>query len=228
MKRRNIMPDRQTDRQTDNCSIKTTKSQPPSDFASGLCKNSHVIPRQGFCIEKLNVLKRDLIQVRCRNKDILCFGRYFKFRHDVRFFESFYTAWKRNRQNFSAIHPFSFSPKKLLTTNSSLLTRNVAFSLAEMLVVLLIISLIMAMTAPIISKRAKVHRAAAAGGAVTFQTAVEGSTCDIPTSGQIDKVMAISSDYTTLLTCQSVQAIGSSCTVGNKAVDSSGNNLVCQ
>jgi len=63
---------------------------------------------------------------------------------------------KKKNINCSPVH-------NLFPVSRSLFPR-LAFSLAEMLIVLFIISLIMAMTAPIISKRAKMHRAAAAGG----------------------------------------------------------------
>jgi len=107
-----------------------------------------------------------------------------------------------------------------------------AFSLAEMLVVLVIISVIMAMTAPIISKRAKVHRAAAAGGAVNLPIAAEGDYCPDPTDGQVDKNLAITADRTKLLTCQPTGTLAGSCpTVGAKAVDTTGGvitHIVCQ
>lgn len=67
-----------------------------------------------------------------------------------------------------------------------------AFSLAELMIVMLILTIILAATMPILSKRAKVKAAAAANVSLPIKN--EGDTC---TTGSI----AIGSDGT-LLTCQ--------------------------
>lgn len=71
---------------------------------------------------------------------------------------------------------------------------NKAFSLAELMIVMLILTIILAATMPILSKRAKMKAAAAA--TVSLPVVAEGvGTCTPNTVG-------ISSDGTTLLTCQ--------------------------
>lgn len=94
-----------------------------------------------------------------------------------------------------------------------------AFSLAELMIVMLILTIILAATMPILSKRAKVKAAAAAaGGSVTLTVATEGDPCTIPTDSKVQNVLAISSDYTTLLTCKPTANLGDPCTVGTKSV----------
>jgi len=99
-----------------------------------------------------------------------------------------------------------------------------------MLVVLLIMSIVLAMTMPIISKRAK-YKAASAAGAVTLTIANEGDACTLPTDGSITNNLAISTDHTTLLTCRPTATLGGSCTTGTKATQVVGGvltQMVCQ
>ena len=89
-----------------------------------------------------------------------------------------------------------------------------AFSLAEMLVVMLILTIVLAATMPILSKRAKM-KAAAASSAFTLKHANEGDSCTDGTDS-----IAVSNDNTTLLTCMPNKTLGGSCTtIGAKAVD---------
>lgn len=71
--------------------------------------------------------------------------------------------------------------------------KKIAFSLAELMVVMLILTIILAATMPILSKRAKVK--AAANATLTLPMKNEGDPC--PPGN-----LAISADGTTLLTCQ--------------------------
>lgn len=88
-----------------------------------------------------------------------------------------------------------------------------AFSLAELMIVLLIMTLILAATMPILSKRAKVKAAAAAAGGI--KTANEGATCTDGTD-----TIAYSKDYSQILVCQPTATLGGNCTtIGAKAVD---------
>ena len=95
-----------------------------------------------------------------------------------------------------------------------------AFSLAELMIVMLILTIILAATMPILSKRAKMKAAAAAAAssAVTLSVVNEGDPCTIPTDSNVSNVLAISTDYTTLLTCKPTATLGSTCTVGTKSV----------
>lgn len=88
-----------------------------------------------------------------------------------------------------------------------------AFSLAELMVVMLILTIILAATMPILSKRAKVKAAAAAAGGI--KTANEGDTCVDGTD-----TIAYSKNYSQILVCQPEATLGDSCsTIGAKAVD---------
>lgn len=108
-------------------------------------------------------------------------------------------------KNFSAFQPFSFSAK-------------LAFSLAELMIVMLILTIILAATMPILSKRAKVKAAAAAAGG-GIKTANEGDSCVDGTD-----TIAYSKDYAQILTCMPTKTLGDSCAdtdAGKKAVDTS-------
>lgn len=72
-----------------------------------------------------------------------------------------------------------------------------AFSLAEMMVVLLVISIVLSAMMPIISKRARLRPTINTTAILPTQT--EGQACTATATNNT----AISSDYTTLLTCQS-------------------------
>lgn len=88
-----------------------------------------------------------------------------------------------------------------------------AFSLAELMIVMLILTIILAATMPILSKRAKVRAAAAAASGI--KTANEGDTCVDGTD-----TMAYSKDDGEILICLPIQTLGGSCTsIGSKAVD---------
>lgn len=71
-----------------------------------------------------------------------------------------------------------------------------AFSLAELMIVLSIMSIVLATTMPLLSKRAKMK---AANAIQVLPVVTEGNTCTATNT----KNTGISSDYTTLLTCQS-------------------------
>lgn len=103
---------------------------------------------------------------------------------------------------------------------------NNAFSLAELMIVMLILTIILAATMPILSKRAKVKAAAAAGK--SFPPIVnEGDPCETTTD-----TMGISSDHNTLFTCMQTAPESGSCpTIGEYAVVKNGTvitRLQCQ
>lgn len=91
-----------------------------------------------------------------------------------------------------------------------------AFSLAELMVVLLIMTVILAASMPILSKRAKIKAAAAATGSINT-TAKEGDNC---TDGK-DR-LAVTADGR-ILTCMPEKTLGDSCDnnteVGKTAID---------
>ena len=135
--------------------------------------------------------------------------------------------WKLNRAETQCLHTHThththLSPYKIKTKK--------AFSLAEMMIVMLIVTLVLAATTPLITKRSK--RQASSSGAVSLPIKNEGDSCVEPTSGKVGDNIAITPDHTTLLTCQPEASAGSSCsTLGAKAaqVDSGVvTHLVCQ
>ena len=86
------------------------------------------------------------------------------------------------------------------------------FSLAEMMIVMLILTIVLAASMPILSKRAKVKVAAQTGG---ITTANEGDTCVDGTD-----TIAYSKDISQLLVCEPNATLGDSCSkIGAKAVD---------
>lgn len=90
-----------------------------------------------------------------------------------------------------------------------------AFSLAELMIVMLILTIILAATMPILSKRAKVKAAASAAGGGAIKTANEGDDCIDGTD-----TIAYSKDDGEILICLPKQTLGGSCTnIGSKAVD---------
>lgn len=97
-------------------------------------------------------------------------------------------------------------------------SRHFAFSLAEMMVVLLIMTIVMAMTMPIISKRIKT-RPSTAGGVSGLPIKAEGEYCDDPQDGKIDSNLAITADHSTMLVCMSEATVDGDCSnIGNRAV----------
>lgn len=113
-------------------------------------------------------------------------------------------------------------------------TRYFAFSVAELMIVLLIMSIILAMTMPILSKRVKMKAAASAGGFINLPIKKEGDYCPDPVDGQVDKNLAVTADRSTLLICMPEAAADGSCTdIGAQAVQWDDTNktitrLVCQ
>ncbi len=96
--------------------------------------------------------------------------------------------------------------------------------------VLLIISIILAISAPILVQRETDNFNALQN--IKLQIKAEGDPCPDPTSGNVSDNIAITADHTTLLTCQPEATEGESCSeIGAKAVSISGSvitHLVCQ
>lgn len=90
------------------------------------------------------------------------------------------------------------------------------FSLAELMVVMLILTIVLAASMPILSKRARM-KANASAGAFTLHTHNAGDHCDESTD-----TIAVANDNT-LLVCMAEKTLGGSCDntaeVGDKAVD---------
>lgn len=90
-----------------------------------------------------------------------------------------------------------------------------AFSLAELMVVMLVLTIVLAASMPIISKRAKMKAATASGGALKI--ANEGDSCVDGTD-----TIAYSKDYAMVLVCEPTKTLGDTCAdadAGKKAVD---------
>lgn len=92
-----------------------------------------------------------------------------------------------------------------------------AFSLAELMIVMLVLTIILAATMPILSKRAKVKAAAAVAAGRITTTANEGDSCIDGTDR-----LAVTTDGR-ILTCMPTEILGDSCDnateVGHTAVD---------
>lgn len=101
-----------------------------------------------------------------------------------------------------------------------------AFSLAELMIVMLILTVILAATMPILSKRAKVKAAAAAANSIKIPVQ-EGDPCETTTDN-----LGMSSDHATMFTCiQAATENGSCPTQGEYAVVKNGSTLtrlICQ
>lgn len=111
-------------------------------------------------------------------------------------------------------------------------TRKSAFSLAEMMVVLLIMTIVLAMTMPIISKRVKAKPSLSAFSDLPIRA--EGDDCPDPVNGQLQNNLAITADRSTLLMCMQEATSGGTCSdIGAQAAQWDSTNkimtrLVCK